>query len=106
MSESIEPYQRRSRRLTRQQQEAFQVAETRAELQARQDEIAAQRAATHVANVTRLTRHGLAGASLVAAEAETAVQMSPWAAQQIASVAEAGISGIRGAIVQYAIEKK
>lgn len=104
MSNSLELY--RSRKVSRVERREVEIADARGYIQARRDDIAASRAVSHVTNVTRLTRHGIAGATLVAEEAEIAAQRSPWAAQQIASVAEAGISGIRAAIVEFSIEGK
>lgn len=104
MSASIELYGSRS--LTRQQRAAVARAEAHAEIQARADAIAGDRTAQHISTVSRLTRHGLAGAGVIAAEAAVAAQHSPWAAQQIATVAEAGIAGIRGVIVEFAMERK
>jgi hypothetical protein len=66
------------------------------------DEARAELAAARISDLAKVTRHGIGAAALIAYEAEVAVQMSPWAADQIAGVATTGIAGIRGVISDLA----
>jgi hypothetical protein len=68
------------------------------------DRARAELAATRINAITHVTRHGVGAAARIAAEAEMATQLSPWAAQQIAAVAGAGITGIRTVVIDLATD--
>lgn len=62
----------------------------------------AQRAAGRISDITKVTRHGLNAASMIALETELAVLQSPWAEQQLRSVAVTGVLGIRAVVADLA----
>lgn len=88
---------------SRQDRRAMQTLNRRTAVARAADIRRADLAANRISLVTKLTAHGLAGASLIAYEAEAAAQRSPWAAEQIAGVATAGIAGIRSVITDVAM---
>src|SRR5205085_2750480 len=82
---SIEPY--RHRPVARATARELAALDSRGSVQRARDLARAELAAARISDLTKVTRHGTAGAALIAYEAEVAAQMSPWASSQIAGVA-------------------
>lgn len=97
---ALEPH--RARALDRTTRTAIRSIDTQAQLARVHDCHRAQLAAGRISDLVRVTRHGLAGASIIAIEAELAVQMSPWAEREVVAIARTGIGAIRNVISDLA----
>jgi hypothetical protein len=99
---SLDPYRPRS--LDRPTRRTHAGLDAATDLTRAHDRARAELAAARITNLAKATRHGIGAAALIAAEAEMATQLSPWAAQQIAAVAGAGLTGIRAVVVDLSTD--
>jgi hypothetical protein len=66
------------------------------------DEQRARLAAARMSDLGRVTRHGVATAFLIAADAEVAAEAAPWAAREIIAIAQVGLHGLRSELAGLA----
>lgn len=97
---ALESYHPRS--IDRTTRTAIRSIDTQAQLARVHDRHRRELAAGRISDIVRVTRHGIAGATVIAAEAELAVQVAPWAEREIVALARTGIGGIRNVISDLA----
>jgi len=77
---------------------ALARVEAAASLQRRRDLAKAELAAGRISDITRVTRHGMAAASVIAVDAELAAHIAPWAQDAIARIARSGMNSIKAQV--------
>lgn len=97
---SLEPYRHRPAERSAARDQI--LAERRLAVQRTHDRGRAELAAARASDLSRVTRHAVNAAALIAIETEMAVQMVPWAQQDLIRVGRAGMAGIAGVIADLA----
>jgi hypothetical protein len=95
MGKSLERY---SARPNRQTSRALERLDHGQSLARANDQAQAGLAAGRISDIARVTRHGLGAASHIAAEAQMAAEVAPWAADDIARIARTGFGAIQSEI--------